>query len=719
MAMTTTTTSSPTLPPPPPVPPRLTWVPSLDGLRGLAVLAVVAFHAGHLRGGYLGVDLFFTVSGFLITRLILDDLARDRFSFSEFWGRRARRLLPALWVVLAVVIVTSPWLTDPASGIGLRRSVVATAIYIANWWQLHGPGSYWQAFGTPAPLNHTWSLAIEEQFYLVWPVVAVVVWRLARRPARALLAVVAVATTASIIAQAMLFRPGTDGARAYLGTDTRAASILIGCAAAIALWARGRQVHPLAWHWLHRVAPLALVAIVVAWFVGTQGAWLYRGGLPLLALAASVVLVSSAAPTSSGLNRVLAWGPLVLVGKVSYGIYLWHWPVFCLLGPAQLHVHGWELLCARLLITAGLVAISYVLIERPYRFRWGPMPLRLLGGSACVIGVVAAVLAWPPVPQVSAARADEALAALAAQAAQASVTATSPPAPVATLPPTVAPEPATAATATMTAPSIVSSSTAPTTATVPPTVAPAAAPTTPAPAPAATPAPSTVPVTFPAPRRLLVVGDSVAYMLQRGLRHQAPPWMTVVDDGVVACSPGGADHPQMRFYDGSLVRDPCSQSLSQWPKRVRATRSDGVLMLFGTSGLDRQFDGTWREPCDPIYDTLIQSSLERSMRALQASGARVWIAVVPYNRHASITPDLRARTDRETDCLNRIYQSSARQVGGVAVLDLRALVCPSGPTCATKIQGIVLRPDGLHFAGPGADLIARWLVRSLGPPPTG
>ena len=178
------------LPPPPPVPPRLSWVPTLDGLRGLAVLAVVAFHAGHLQGGYLGVDLFFTVSGFLITRLILDDLSRRRFRLGSFWARRARRLLPALWLLLAVLILCSPWLVERSSGVSLRRSVVATAIYIANWWQLSGPGSYWQAFGTPAPLNHTWSLAIEEQFYVIWPIIALIVWKVAKRPARALLALV-------------------------------------------------------------------------------------------------------------------------------------------------------------------------------------------------------------------------------------------------------------------------------------------------------------------------------------------------------------------------------------------------------------------------------------------------------------------------------------------------------------------------------------------------
>ena len=202
-------------------------------------------------------------------------------------------------------------------------------------------------------------------------------------------------------------------------------------------------------------------------------------------------------------------------------------------------------------------------------------------------------------------------------------------------------------------------------------------------------------------------------MLRRGFRHQTPPWMKVTDDGVVACTPGAADHPQLRFETGQLLLDPCRDALTRWPRRVETTGADGVLMLFGSSGMARQFDDGWHLPCDPTYESWFQPSLEANLRAVQAGGARVWVTLAPYNRHASVTADLRAETDQQTDCLNQMYKDAAAHVGGIAVIDLHSLVCPSAD-CATEIDNIELRPDGLHFAGAGGDLIARWLLLQLG-----
>jgi hypothetical protein len=194
--------------------------------------------------------------------------------------------------------------------------------------------------------------------------------------------------------------------------------------------------------------------------------------------------------------------------------------------------------------------------------------------------------------------------------------------------------------------------------------------------------------------------------------------MSVTVAGRVGCSPGEPDRPQVRFYNGVEVQDPCVNAITEWPSRVQQDGDDGVLMVFGTSGLDRQFDGQWLRPCDARYDAWFQASVEANLRALQAAGARVWIALAPYNRHLSVaSPETQVIADRQTDCLNRMYEVAARAVGGIGVIDLHTLICPDGRTCVRVIDGIELRPDGLHFAGEGADVIARWLLLQLGPPP--
>ena len=176
---------------------------------------------------------------------------------------------------------------------------------------------------------------------------------------------------------------------------------------------------------------------------------------------------------------------------------------------------------------------------------------------------------------------------------------------------------------------------------------------------------------FPAPRRLLVVGDSVADTMRRSFSHQVPPGMAVKDIGKVGCSPAGPDRPQVRFYTGAEALDPCADAVTEWPALVADGHYDGVLMVFGGSGLDRQFGDQWLRPCDAEYNAWFQAAMETNLRALQAQGARIWVALAPYNRHASVAaPDAQAAADRQTDCLNDMYAGAARAVGGVAVIDL-------------------------------------------------
>ena len=219
-------------------------LPALNGLRALAVIGVVAYHLqlGWASGGYLGVDLFFVLSGFLITSLLLEEwVGTGRVSLAAFWGRRAKRLLPALFLVvaaLALYLVLNRLLGGPgANGLldlpGLRGDAISTLLYVNNWHSIYAGQSYFAQFSTPSPLQHTWSLAIEEQFYLVWPLVLLLVLRVAPRMWRRTgVMVTVVLGVASSVLMALLFHPGSDPSRIYYGTDTRLFDLMAGASIA-------------------------------------------------------------------------------------------------------------------------------------------------------------------------------------------------------------------------------------------------------------------------------------------------------------------------------------------------------------------------------------------------------------------------------------------------------------------------------------------------------
>ena len=334
---------------------RLQHIPALDGLRGVAVIGVLAFHLGHLRGGYLGVDLFFVLSGFLITSLLLVERdATGRIDLLRFWARRARRLLPALFLVLVAIAAYAA--TDPpAVAMGaLRGDALATLGYVANWHSIVADHGYWDLFAAPSLLAHTWSLAIEEQLYVVWPLVVFVALRFGRR---ALLGTTLVLGAASALAMIVIHGAGDDTARVYFGTDTRAAAVLVG--AALAAWGGTRLRHAPV------VGVVAAIGLGVAWSTvsGTTNA-LYEGGLLLCSIAGALVIAGSLQP--GPLARVLSVAPLRHIGAISYGVYLWHWPVFVVL-DTRLGVDGWPLLVLKLTVTLVISEVSYRWLELPIR----------------------------------------------------------------------------------------------------------------------------------------------------------------------------------------------------------------------------------------------------------------------------------------------------------------------------------------------------------------
>ncbi len=372
--------------------------PSLDGVRGVAIAAVVAFHLGFLGGGWLGVDVFFVLSGFLITNLLFSEQARcGEIRVGAFWARRARRLVPGLLlllVALAVYTLAGGPAVVPAQ---LRSPAMATLLYFANWQQIAAGHSYFAQFQAVNPLQHTWSLAIEEQYYLVWPLLCMGLLALGRRRSlRTLVISTAVLATSSALwmgIAAHILGPN----RAYLGTDTRMWELLLGGLGAMALRAAGPLRRPGLWRWATVVGAFG-VAVGTALGTGPPG-WMWDGGLVVIAMGVVVVVVGSVRDPGGPVARLLALGPLRWLGRISYSLYLWHWPVIVLLNTKSTGWSGSSLLIGRLATMLGAACVSYYAVERPLRRAdWNRMWRRALIPAA-IIGVVGVVLGAtvPPV----------------------------------------------------------------------------------------------------------------------------------------------------------------------------------------------------------------------------------------------------------------------------------------------------------------------------------
>jgi peptidoglycan/LPS O-acetylase OafA/YrhL len=351
------------------VPVRMGYQPGLDGLRAVAVLAVVLYHAdiSWLPGGFLGVEVFFVVSGFLITSLLVDERHQTgAVSLRQFWVRRARRLLPALYVVLLVVSVVGLLFVPDAAG-RLGGDVLAALFYVFNWWQIFLQESYFASAGRPPLLQHLWSLAVEEQFYLLFPPLFLLAYRRwGRDVARWGLLGVAVA---SAVWMAILFDP-VDPSRVYYGTDTRLSGLLLGAVLALSWspWRSNRRPAPGAGAALDATGVLGLA--VLAWFflrVNEFDPFMYRGGFLVLDVVC-LVLIAVLVHPSARLSRVLGSRPLRWVGLRSYSIYLWHWPIFVLTRP-QLDVPltGLPLFVLRMALTLAAAELSFRYVETPVR----------------------------------------------------------------------------------------------------------------------------------------------------------------------------------------------------------------------------------------------------------------------------------------------------------------------------------------------------------------
>ncbi|MFC5700338.1 acyltransferase family protein [Cohnella faecalis] len=353
------------------------YMPGLDGLRTLAVFAVIAYHLD-LRwatGGLLGVGAFFVLSGYLITDLLVEERQRNnRIDLKMFWIRRARRLLPAmLFMMLVVVAVLS--ITDSGRLASIKGDLLSALTYSSNWYLIFHDVSYFESFGPPSPIGHLWSLAVEEQFYLLWPLLLTGILMLV--PSRGKVAMIILAGAAlSFASMAILYEPGSDPSRVYYGTDTRAFGLLIGAALAI-VWPSGKLAGAFSRKGALIIDSLGAAGLACTVYMlaatGEYDESLYKGGMVVLSVAVAFVIAAVASPYSL-IGKLLGCKPLRWLGVRSYGIYLWHYPVIVMTGPA---VPTGEPDAVRALLqvaaSVALAAFSYKYVEEPIRRgRWKP-----------------------------------------------------------------------------------------------------------------------------------------------------------------------------------------------------------------------------------------------------------------------------------------------------------------------------------------------------------
>ncbi len=642
---------------------RLGYQPALDGIRALSVLAVIAYHYdyGWARGGFLGVDAFFVLSGFLITTLlVLEFREYDTVRRVAFWLRRARRLLPALLMVLLFVAVYTRTSVATSQRTSVRDDGLASLFYVANWRFIFTKQSYFELFTGSSPLRHMWSLAVEEQFYLVWPLVVLLCMRLGRGRLRVLTTVCVVGTLASIVVMASTYK-AADPTRAYFGTDARAHTILIGVLLSLLLLARSPTSH------VRRIAPplgvVAAVAIVIAWtrVTGTSGGY-YRGGSALYAVAVAVVI--AAALQGGVLGGLLAVAPLAWIGRISYGLYLWHWPIDIWLTPARAGIHGTPLNLFRLGVTFAAATLSYYVVERPVRtrgLRFARAPLRPVA-AALAVASVAGVLA---VSSAGAAPTPGYLVAIGHPG---------------------------------------------------PCGAPSAAERRQA---EAALQPGDQARHVDSTRRVMVVGDSLACSLYPGLSAIGHGAGIRVEQGVVTGCGVVSDETAPTNGEGTMIgTNICHDLVARTQNHVLARlHPDTVVWFSSWERLSMKVGGRVIAAGTPAGDELLLSRMDGAFARLTARGARlVMLTVPPFTDGTALGIQFTSSPERDVQVLHLnglLRRFAARHPGRVFVVDLAQYVCPRSAPCGPDVDGRRPRPDGAHFSPADSVWAARWVLGEL------
>jgi peptidoglycan/LPS O-acetylase OafA/YrhL len=651
----------------PHVDPSISYIPSLDGIRAFAVLGVMAYHGGvpWMAGGFLGVDAFFVLSGFLITTLLLGEWAgRQTIRLGRFWARRARRLLPALLLMILFVVAYAAFVAPRGMYPDLRLDALSTLFYVANWHFILIGSNYFAQSGPVSPLTHTWSLAIEEQFYLVWPLVVLAVMKLTRSLGT-LLFICVVGALASAGEMAVLYRDGSSITRLYYGTDTHAQSLLIGATLAVSLgmvaqskarrainstgdsspggnvsgtgaWiATRRSTRTL----LNIAGLIGFVACGLLWVKsnGNDG-FLYEGGFLAAGIATTAVLVSVLCVTKSPIGTILSLRPLRYLGRISYGMYLWHFPLFIWLDHARTGLSGYDLFAFRVAVTIGVATVSFYVVERPIRQGTFFKGLRAwLVTPVAVAGTIAAVVVATSLPALG--------------------------------------------------------------------------------APVTAPLPRTNSSLYSGPPvRVLIEGDSTALTLGMGLSESVKHYDIIESDqAILGCGVVSGAQVQIQGVDDPSASE-CngSRSTQQWPQQweswIQKFDPNVVMVLAGRWEVsNRTYHGKWTNILHPKFAAYVKRQLEFAVKVAASRGAKVVFLTAPcYDSGEQPNGDpWPADSIQRVKIYNNLLKEVVAQNAGTATLvNLFSMVCPNGKYEEFIHNVQVREPDGIHFTIQGGAFLA-------------
>ena len=652
---------------------------ALDGLRAFALLIIMGYHfgVGWLQGGFFSLDIFYVLSGYLITGLLLGEWAKlARIRLGAFWLRRARRLLPALLVVLVVVTLVVRFAYPAGLYPNLRMADLSALFYFSNWFQIADSGNYFVATGAVSPLTHTWSLAVEEQFYLVWPLVVLAVLHLGRRlggrgsdrasgrgvgrGVELLLAVSIAGVVASATEMFVLYHPGADITRLYFGTDTHAQSILVGSvlACALTLVQRRRGEEGMAPTARSTPARVVLTVVGLAGVAGTlsltylltgTAAFAYRGGFLLSALSAAAVILGAVCVAGGPIGRFLSLRAMVWMGTVSYGAYLWHYPVFIELDASRTGMSGLSLLAVRMVTTFALAAASYYLVERPVMEGVFWRSVRAAGPALAALGLTVAVVVAGTTAEADAA---------------APVHSTN------TIP--VGERQALDATGAFTN----------------------------------------------APIRFLMVGDSLAVTEAIGLKigSVAHYGVQVINKGVLGCDIDNTDAYSSGQRD--IPVSACRYWRTLYAHQVTEFRPEVVGFLAGRFEITDHVVGTTVTSIDqPAWNRHVTDEIDQIVGVISAHGAKVALFTMPYLDPPTEAPDgstypenRNSRVDEYNQIIERV---AARHPGTATVIDLNALLDPGGHFTSV-VDGVTVRwADGIHVTRAGGQWSEQFVLPTI------